>query len=167
MRFQIHQDRAIATPLCPGKIVNANHLWNTLRTARVADEAAQQGGATGRKLHLCCQTHTRLATSNGCHTTQQLGRRVSPALVASSKRREIFAKRPTRTSWVGTAKAMRLNQQNDSAARTGEAANVASKPAMSCQCVGLTRRTPVTFTCRNEAEPPTHFVLSWPRKADE
>src|SRR5690349_7138147 len=105
MRFQIDQDRAISTPFCPSKIVNANHPRSVLRAGSVADEAAKQGGAAGGKLHLRGKTRTSLATSDGCHAAQELCRRLSPALVAISKRGEIFSKRLARTSRVGTAKA--------------------------------------------------------------
>src|ERR1700736_1352279 len=98
MRFQVDQDRAIATPLCPGKVVNANHPWNVLGAGNLADEAAKQGGAAGGKLHLCGKTHTSLATSDGCQAAQELCRRLSPALVAISQRGEIFSKRLARTS---------------------------------------------------------------------
>ena len=70
---------------CRTKIVNANHLWSILGAASVVDERAKQGGATGGELHLCGKTRTSLATSDGSHAAEQLCRRLSPTLVASSK----------------------------------------------------------------------------------
>lgn len=152
MRFQIHQDRAVVTPFCPGKIVHANHPWNALRGGSLTNETAQQGGATGGELHLCSKTRASLATSNGSHAAEQLCRRLSPTLVASSKRGEIFSKRLARTGSVGTAKAPRLDLQNYSLARTGQALNAAAKPAMCCQCLDLTQGTSVACACRNQSD---------------
>ena len=118
----------------------------------MAHKAAQQGSATGGKLHLCGKTRTWLTASTCCSPAQKLCCRLSPALVTISKRGEIFSKRLARTSGVGTAKAVRLNQQYSSVAQTGKAVNAASKPAMSCRCLGLTRGTSVAFACRNERD---------------
>ncbi|GAC1313982.1 MAG: hypothetical protein NVSMB27_49640 [Ktedonobacteraceae bacterium] len=85
MRFQVHQDRAVATPFRPGKIVNANHPWNALWVGSLTNETAKQAGATGGELHLCGKTRASLATSDGSHAAEQLCRRLSPTLVASSK----------------------------------------------------------------------------------
>jgi hypothetical protein len=93
MRFQIHQDRAISTPFCPGKIVNTNHLWNSHRAGNMAHEATQQGRATGRKLHVCSKTCPSLAASGCCYAAQKLCRRLSPTLITISERREIFSER--------------------------------------------------------------------------
>jgi hypothetical protein len=119
MRFQIHQDRAISTPFCPRKIVNANHPWNLHRAGRMAHETAQQGRATGRKLHVCGKTRTRLTASSCCYAAQKLCRRLSPTLITIGKRREIFSERLARTGDVGTAKTVCLDQQNYCLAQTG------------------------------------------------
>ena len=62
------------------------------------------------------------------------------------------SKRLARTGSIGTAKAPPLDQQNDRLTRTGKALHVASKPAMSCLCLALTRGTSVAFTCRNQPD---------------
>jgi hypothetical protein len=152
MCFEVDQDGAVATPFCPGKIVYTNHPWHALRTARVMEEAAQQGGAIGRKLHLCSQARTRLAACDGRHTAQQLARRLSPALVAVGKHGEVFVKRLARTGRVGATEAPRLDQQDHRLAQTGQALDAAGKPAVPRLRLALTAGTPIVFARRNQRD---------------
>jgi hypothetical protein len=137
---------------CRTKIVNANHTWNALRTGGLADEAAKQGGATGRKLHLRSKTHTCLTASDCCHAAQKLCHRLSTTLVAVGKRGEVFSKRLTGTSKVGAAKASPLDEKNHCLARTGKAVDAARKPTMPCLRVGLTYGTLIAFASRNQRD---------------
>jgi hypothetical protein len=93
-----------------------------------------------------------LATSDCYYAAQEMCYRLSTALVALGKSREVLSKGLARTSGVEAAKASRLDQEDDCPTRTRKAVDAASKPAMARLRVGLTRGAPVAFAGRNQRD---------------